>query len=223
MSTSPPPLTPRERRRRERSIWRTGLLCSALIHALVFLFAGEAPIPGESRSAAGPSQGDPRAAAGAMRAMNIRAAPETPVRPPPVPIAVDVTLEVVEFEDQPQVDPAELLGDMPGLDELPGIEAGTGGGDRGEQESGADGLQPPSPRGMIIPPTNRDLRGTEVRVWVFVDRAGRVVPDSTRLEPPTKDGDFNRRLIAEAAEWVFRPAMRAGEAVSAWFPYRIIM
>ena len=76
---------------------------------------------------------------------------------------------------------------------------------------------------MIIPPTNRDLRGTEIRVWVFVDRAGRVVADSTRLEPPTRDGEFNRRLIAEAAEWVFRPATRAGEAISAWFPYRIIM
>ena len=50
-----------------------------------------------------------------------------------------------------------------------------------------------------------------------------LVVDSTRLEPPTQDGAFNRRLIAEAAEWVFRPAMRAGEAISAWFPYRIIM
>ncbi len=223
MSTSSPPLTPRERRKRERSVWRSGLLVSALLHLAVFLWAGQAPIPLETRSAAGPERGDPRAAVGAMRALNVRAAPVTPVRPPPVPIAVEVTVEVVEFDDEEQVDPAELLGDMPGLDELPGIEAGTGGGDQGDQESGADGIRPPSPRGMIIPPTNRDLRGTEVRVWVFVDRVGRVVPDSTRLEPPTRDGAFNRRLIAEAAEWVFRPAMRAGEAVSAWFPYRIIM
>jgi hypothetical protein len=76
---------------------------------------------------------------------------------------------------------------------------------------------------MIIPPANRDLRGTEVQVWVFVDEVGRVVADSTRLEPPTRDRDFNRRLIREAAEWVFRPARQEGRAVASWFPYRISM
>jgi hypothetical protein len=76
---------------------------------------------------------------------------------------------------------------------------------------------------MIIPPANDELRGTTVEVWVFVDERGRVVPDSTRLNPPTRDRDFNRRLIREAAEWVFRPAMQAGEAVASWFPYEISM
>jgi len=56
-----------------------------------------------------------------------------------------------------------------------------------------------------------------------VDATGAVVPDSTRLEPPTKDRDFNRRLIREASEWVFRPASRDGRPIAAWFPYRIIM
>jgi hypothetical protein len=76
---------------------------------------------------------------------------------------------------------------------------------------------------MIIPPTDPDLRGTRIQVWVFVDEGGRVVPDSTRLDPPTRDGAFNRRLIREAAEWVFRPATQEGRAVASWFPYRIIM
>lgn len=83
--------------------------------------------------------------------------------------------------------------------------------------------EPPSPRGMIIPPTNRDLRGTEVGIWVFVDETGRVVADSTWLEPPTRDDGFNRRLIREAATWLFRPARQNGQPVPAWFSYRIIM
>jgi hypothetical protein len=76
---------------------------------------------------------------------------------------------------------------------------------------------------MIIPPANRELRGTEVQVWVFVNDMGRVVADSTRLDPPTRDGDFNKRLVREAAEWIFRPAVREGKPVSSWFPYRIKM
>ncbi len=217
------PLSLKRRRQRERVIWRAGLAVSLVLHLAVFLFWRGDLIPVASTSAAGPERGDDRAAAGAMQAMNIRASPETPVVPPPVPIAVETTVEIVEFEEAPQVDPADLLGDRPGLEEVPGVEAGTGGGDRGDAESGVDAMQPPSPRGMIIPPTNRDLRGTEVQVWVFVDQAGRVVADSTRLDPPTRDGDFNRRLIREASEWVFRPATRDGSPVSAWFPYRIIM
>jgi hypothetical protein len=76
---------------------------------------------------------------------------------------------------------------------------------------------------MIIPPDNDRLRGTEVQVWVFVDATGRVVADSTRLEPSTRDGDFNRQLIREASEWVFLPAQQDGQAVASWFPYRIGM
>ena len=60
-------------------------------------------------------------------------------------------------------------------------------------------------------------------MWVFVDAAGKVVADSTRLNPPTSDRGFNRRLIDEAAEWVFNPATRNGQPVAAWFPYTISM
>ena len=76
---------------------------------------------------------------------------------------------------------------------------------------------------MIIPPRNRDLRDTEVQVWVFVDENGLVVSDSTRLDPPTRDSSFNQRLIREASDWVFQPAQQEGKAVSSWFPYRIRM
>jgi hypothetical protein len=211
------------RRRRERRVWRAGLVVSLVLHLGLFFGWRGSVLPTTVTSAAGPDRGDARAAAGTMQALTLRATPPRAIVPPPVPIAVEATVEVVEFEDEPQVDPAELLGDRPGLDEAPGVDAGTGRGDQGRDASGVSEMQPPSPRGLIIPPTNRELRGTEVQVWVFVDAAGRVVPDSTRLEPATRDRDFNRRLIREAAEWVFRPAMRRGTPVAAWFPYRIIM
>jgi hypothetical protein len=48
-----------------------------------------------------------------------------------------------------------------------------------------------------------------------------VVPDSTRLLPPTRDRGYNRRLIEEAAEWSFEPAQQDGEPVATWYPYKI--
>jgi hypothetical protein len=56
---------------------------------------------------------------------------------------------------------------------------------------------------------------------VWVDETGRVVPDSTRLDPPTSDRSLNRRLIAEAADWVFEPARQGGQPVATWFDYRV--
>ena len=126
-------------------------------------------------------------------------------------------------EPEARVDPAAVAGTEPGALEGPGLPDGTGEGDDGNAAEGLNQLQPPAPRGMIIPPRNRDLRGTEVQVWVFVDERGRVVPDSTRLDPPTRDRGFNRRLMEEAAEWIFRPALQAGQPVASWFPYTIFM
>jgi len=130
----------------------------------------------------------------------------------------------VEFDPEPQIDLSAFAGEAPGMAEgPPGIEGGQGRGDGGTAAEGRFQLIPPSPRGMIIPPTNRSLRGKQVEVWVFVDAAGKVVADSTRLNPPTSDRGFNRRLIAEAAEWVFNPARKNDEPVAAWFPYTISM
>ena len=128
----------------------------------------------------------------------------------------------VEFDIEPDVDLSDLVGESAGvLPGPPGIPGGTGRGDGGTGTEGLFRLVPPSPRGMIIPPNNPSLRGREVEVWVFVDATGKVVADSTRLNPPTSDRGFNRRLIEEAAEWVFNPAMKGGEPVAAWFPYTI--
>lgn len=212
-----------DRRRRERRFLRTGLLVSALLHILLFFGWRGNVIPLSPFAAAGPKAGDNRAASGSLQALNIRTPPIVPIVPPLVPIEIAVEIEPVEFEQEAQVDPASVLGDQPGLLEGPGLDDGTGEGDGGDADEGFYRLQPASPRGMIIPPTNKSLRGTEVQVWVFVDERGRVVADSTRLDPPTRDRDFNRRLIREASEWVFRPAVQEGRAVASWFPYKISM
>lgn len=216
-------ISARERRQRERRVWRNGLGVSALLHLLLFLGWQGAVIPDSPFAAAGPRAGDDRAAAGGMQSVNLPSPVTRTIIPPPTPIAVDVEVEPVEFEQEPDLEPSSVLGEKPGLDEGPGLENGTGAGDGGNAEEGRFRLQPATPRGMIIPPTNRDLRGIEVQVWVFVDMRGRVVADSTRLDPPTRDGGFNRRLIEEAAEWVFRPAVKEGQPVASWFPYRITM
>ena len=213
----------RERRRKERRIWRWGLVLSALVHLLVFFGWRGSVLPESPFAAAGPKSGDNRAAAGSMQALNISTPPPVPIIPPPVPIEVAVEVDPVEFDDQTEFDPASLMGETPGALEGPGVVDGSGRGDGGDADDGLNRLQPATPRGMIIPPTNSDLRGTEVQVWVFVDERGRVVADSTRLEPPTRDRGFNNRLIREASEWVFRPAVQEGRPVASWFPYRISM
>lgn len=216
-------ISARDRRRRERSIWRKGLLVSILLHLIVFVGWRGDILPDSPFAAAGPRAGSDRAAPGGLQAMNISTPETRPVIPPPLPLEVAIEVEPVEFEDEARVDPASVMGVDPGELEGPGLEDGTGEGDGGNAAEGLNRLQPATPRGMIIPPRNRDLRGTEVQVWVFVDERGRVVPDSTRLDPPTSDRGFNRRLVEEASEWVFRPAMQAGEPVASWFPYRILM
>lgn len=212
-----------DRRRQERRIWRNGLLVSIAIHLVLFFGWTGNVIPMSPFAAAGPSAGDNRAASGSLQALNVRTPPPMPIVPPPVPIAVEILIEPVEFDDVVELDPASVLGEHPGVLDGPGLEDGTGQGDGGNAEEGLFRLQPAIPRGMIIPPTNRDLRGTEVQVWVFVNESGRVVSDSTRLDPPTRDRGFNRRLIREASEWVFRPAVQEGTPIASWFPYKISM
>ncbi len=224
-STTTHDLTASDRRRRDRQIWRTAILVSVLFHVMVvFLWRGSfATMPVSPFAAAGPRMGDDEAAAGAMRAMNISTPRPQRIIPPPVPLQVSIEVKPVEFDPVAELDPSQVLGKAPGNGEGLGIADGTGKGDGGTAASGRYRLQPATPRGMIIPPSNKSLKGTKVQVWVFVDDAGRVVPDSTRLDPPTKDKSFNQRLIREASEWVFRPATKGGKPVASWFPYTISM
>ena len=195
------------------------------MHLLVFFLWWGQPIPESPFAAAGPRAGDNRAASGGLQAMNIRIPPSRPLIRPQVPILSlePVTpIELLEEDPQSQVETASILGDRPG-DEGPGLPQGDGLGDGGTAAEGRFRAIPPSPRGMIMPQSNDNVRGQTIEVWVWVNEQGRVVADSTQLRPPTSDGDFNARIVREAAEWVFEPAKEGGEAVASWFPYRISM
>ena len=213
-----------ERRRSQNRVFRTALAVSVLFHVGVFFFWRVIPIPPSPLSAAGPRAGDFRAAGGGMQSLNLLVPPSRPIVRPRVPTITLEMTDPVEFDLDPQMDLSAMAGEAPGMgDGPPGIEGGQGRGDGGTAAEGFFRLVPPSPRGMIIPPTNPSLRGKQVEVWVFVDAAGKVVADSTRLNPPTSDRGFNRRLIQEAAEWVFNPARQNDQPVAAWFPYTISM
>lgn len=218
-----------QRRRQERKIWRTGFLVSVLLHLVIFVGWRGTVIPQSPFSARGPQAGDYRPAGGSMQAMNLAIPASRPIIRPPVPLALAVEVEPVVIEAEPLPDPSTILASLPGSGTGAGsgsgsaVGPGDGRGGGGDADEGRYRMEPAAPRGMIIPPANRNLKGTTVEVWVFVDEAGKVVPDSTRLNPPTRDRGFNQRLIREAAEWVFRPATRAGQAVASWFPYQISM
>lgn len=214
--------TTRERRDSERSVWRIGLALSVLLHVLAFVLWPSGDIEVSPYAAAGPRSGDPAAAGGSMQAVNVPSSSPEPIVPPQVPTPTMQPVEEVQFDEPAATDPSEILGQRPGT-EGPGLEDGTGRGDAGTADEGMYRRIPPSPRGMIVPPSNEDLEGQRIEVWVFVNENGEVVKDSTRLDPPTGDDDFDERLIEEASEWVFEPAREGGEAVAAWFPYTISM
>lgn len=210
-----------DRRLAERKILRRGLVASLIVHLGIFGFflrrTPESPF-----AAAGPRAGDTRAAAGGMQAINVRLPPPRPIIPPRIPLPTVMEVEPIEIEQEVAIEVSSILGERPG-DDGPGKETGDGQGDAGTAAEGSFRLVPPSPRGMIIPPPNKNVKGQEVQIWVFVNEAGRVVGDSTRLSPPTSDGDFNRRLLREAAEWIFEPARKGGRPIAAWFPYTLSM
>ena len=210
-----------ERRTSQDRMYRIAFGTSLLIHVLLFFLWRVVPIPPSPFSAAGPRAGDYYAAGGGMESVSLRVPAARVIVPPRVPL---ISLEdiPVEFDMDPQLDLAAMAGDAPGMAEgPPGIEGGQGRGDGGTAAEGFFRLVPPSPRGMIMPPVNKNLRGKTLEVWVFVDATGKVVPDSTRLDPPTSDRGLNRQLIREAAEWVFHPAQRDDQPVASWYPYRV--
>lgn len=217
----PVDLDVKARRREERKVWRNALAASFLLHALVFVLWGYDPLPLSPFAAAGPRAGDDRAAGGSMQALNLQTPPSRPVVPPPLPVPTIDDVEDMEFDEEPSLEESSMAGaGLEGL-EGPGMEDGTGRGDGGSADEGLNRMTPPTPRGVIFPPLSDELKGSEIQVWVFVDERGRVVPDSTRLRPPTGDRSYNRRLIEEAAEWIFLPARRGGEPIATWFPYTI--
>jgi hypothetical protein len=224
-----------------RDTMRWSFVAAILFHVLVLLFfVSYRPIPPSPFSAAGPRTGDDRAAAGGgMEVLAIRATENTTqpvetavvVEPEPVPLPTEAIVEI----DRPVLQPtaiavagAETAGDAGagrGESTGPGVAAGTGTGDGGTSDEGLFRVVAPAPRGLILPPSDRPgrVRGREVGVWVFVSAQGRVVSDSTRLDPGTGDSRFDSRLREQAAQWRFEPARRGGQTVAEWFRYVLIL
>lgn len=215
---------------------RGGLAASVLLHLLVvaLFFGRDVPIPESPFAAAGERRESDRAAAGGgMQALELATPTVQPPEPPP-PVLVPTEVEETPPPEEPELEvevPAIALaqgvgtpGD-PGEAIGPGLEVGEGEGDGGTEAEGRFRVVPPRPRGLILPPSDRpaDVRGKEIDVWVYVSAAGQVVPDSTRLQPPTGDRRFDRRLRDHASGWVFEAARKDGRAIGEWFRYTIVM
>ena len=226
--------------RRHRRIWRWSILVSLLLHVLVLvLFRTARPIPPSPFAAAGPRAGDASAAAGGgTRIVALNVMPEVQPQPVveeavPVPIPTPDPQPEIRIEDPKpfvRVTPSRIegtgtVGQGRGSRVGEGTETGRGQGDGGTGDEGLFRAVPPSPRGLILPPSDRpgNVRGRVVDVWVFVSVSGRVVADSTRLDPRTGNGSFDDRLKKQAAEWVFNPARKDGQAIAEWFKYTIVL
>lgn len=219
---------------------RTALLASVLLHVLVLLvFRSAILVPESPFAAAGPRNGDDRAADGGgteivnLRTTQPQAAPEIAMpQPIPVPTEDIVPEPEIRIEDpKPQLTVASVIGESMtslaqglGAGSGAGIEGGTGRGDGGTAAEGRFRFMPASPRGLILPPSDRPgkVKGKEITVHVFVDEKGIVVADSTRLVPSTGDRGFDNRLKEQAAQWVFEPARRGGRVIAEWWNYTIV-
>ena len=181
---------------RWRRAWRWALLASLVFHVLLVLLFWSVPdLPDVPVSAAGPRSGDPSAAAGGgsqMISFRIQLPPPTPepIPKPPEPVPVPDPVTPVEPPQETTPTPVasdgqrQATGEAPGAAKGPGTATGTGRGDGGTGDEGLYRVTAPSPRGLILPPSDRPgkVRGKEVVVYVFVTDRGRVVSDSTRLD-----------------------------------------
>lgn len=220
--------------RRWDRTFRRGLVASIILHILiVFMFSDTVTVPDLDYAAAGEDAGDVSAAAGGgleMISLQVAQAPTEPeeevqpvIEPEPTPEPTpEPPPEPEPVRGGSQSDgPTTTAGQGRGQDDGPGTDRGTGRGDGGTSDAGTGSISAPAPRSLILPPTDRpaSVRGKTITVYAFVDVRGRVVPDSTRLDPSTGDRRFDNRLREQAAEWTFRPATLDGRPVAAWFPW----
>jgi hypothetical protein len=221
------------RRRWDRAM-RWSLAASVVFHILLVLWFRQAVlVPDVPTAAAGERAGDPRpAAGGGMELIAYTVVPPPPAAEEQVPVPVADAVEP-QVEEQQDPSPARsqplgqtvAAGEGRGPDSGPGTETGTGRGDGGTGEEGTSRVMAPTPRGLILPPSDRPstVRGRTVTVYVFVSERGSVVADSTRLAPSSGDARFDTRLRRQAAEWVFNPARLDGRPVAEWFRYMIVL
>lgn len=219
---------------RYRRALGVGIVVAVLLHTAAFLAFRSHPIPRSPFAAAGPRSGDDRAApGGGMQALQLTPPRSTVIPRPPAPL-VPTELTVQLPQEDPTVDAPNLdlslkdlegqIGPDRGPAVGPGLPGGTGKGDGGTANEGLFHVVPPRPRGIIFPLDRPDgVRGRKVTVWVFVTAEGQVAPDSTRLQPPTGDRSYDRKLRDQASRWVFEPALKNGKPIAEWFSYTVTM
>lgn len=212
----------RRRRRGYRRVLARALVLSALLHAALFALWRAAPPPpaGTGADADGaPAPAPPPETV--TRVVRVRAAAEDgaeagrPVARLPEAAPPTVREPSTEASGRLTLRPVRASGAPRAV--LSGEGGSSSAGERGTGSPGEPGrISPPVPRSLLPqwdPPDS--VRGTRVTVHVEVGRDGRPT-GQVRLEPPTGNEAFDRRLRDALTSIRYRPARRGGEPVVAW-------
>ena len=227
------------------------MILSAVVHvALVFavIYSGSRLMVADRMPGAGRGRGGGGGGGGA-RALLLYTPPAPPAAGPALPLppqlqmpkAVPIPLPELKPPDiaPPTLSTAQLLaalgpGEGPGkgTGAGPGAGAGTGGGTgsgRGtgmgpDSGGGGGNLYPPSPRQIILPPSDRpaSVRGTTITVRFEISPRGEVMRVS--LSPTPRDRSFADQFAERLRRYAFNPATTLdGRPVAAIYEIRITL
>jgi hypothetical protein len=161
--------------------------------------------------------------------------------PPPITVPQEMPTSIPEPTAQPTAapvvaaapGPGEGAGAGTGTGPGTGTGSGTGGGSGGGvgtgtgNDSGPGGgggtVFPPSPVGILIPPTEgkpRELHGVVIRVTFRISERGEVV--SVVTDPQIRDRSYRNEFLDRMKHYTFTPARtRDGQAVASEIPIYI--
>jgi protein TonB len=228
-----------------------GVILSAAVHlslVLLVVWSGRQLMVADRMPGAGPGKGGGGGGGGARALLLFTppppaaAGPALPLPPPlilkqqePVPLPEIKPPEVAP----PEVSAAQLLsalgagaGPGKGTGTGPGAGSGTGGGTgsgvgpgMGPDSGGGGGkLYPPSPRQIILPPSDRPaaVRGTTITVRFEISSRGDVMRVS--LSPIPRDRSFADQFVERLRRYTFTPAYTLdGRPVAAVYEIRITL
>jgi protein TonB len=228
-----------------------GVILSAVVHAALILFgvySGSRLMVADRMPGAGRGRGGGGGGGGA-RALVLFTPPApaaaSPVLPLPprlvVPKAPPVPLPEMKPPDvaPPQLSTEQLLaalgpgaGPGKGVGAGPGAGSGSGGGTGsgrgsgiGPDSGGAGGkLYPPTPRQIILPPSDRpaSVRGTTITVRFEISERGDVMRVS--MNPTPRDRAFASQFAERLKRYTFTPATTLdGRPVAAIYEIRITL
>lgn len=198
--------------RRFRRVLAIGLAASVVLHVAAFLLWRGDVLPGSPAGSAAARTAEPRLPDRAMEAVALAPLRSTEIPAPPRPV-LEPDAPIVDWQAPEAHAHPSPVGSRPD-----GVGSGVGrqGARRsGEAESGS-GVAVPVPRSVFPqwdPPS--EVRGLRVTVHVQVDAEGRASGE-VRLDPPTPNRAFNRRLLEKVREMEYHPARRGGEPVEGW-------